>query len=236
MALNPFTPASGSTHLTFRNHYNSNMSDAESRIGSIEDVSGSFSITGHTHSEYSATGHTHTEYSATGHAHDLASAYITGDLPVANLNGGTNASETTYWRGDGTWVTPDAGGGGGGTSLSGVTTGTSQEEMFVDGIDQSRIDVTTGTSLTFSALVVGRRTDGGATGSAGYEIKGLVKNDGGTTSFVGSPTKYVLGEDFDWDATVSADDTNDALAFLVSGAAGANIEWRATVNKVEFTE
>jgi len=116
------------------------------------------------------------------------------------------------------------------TTLSGTTSNNTQTEIFVGGVLNSRMVLASNTTWMFSAMVAARS----ATESAGYKIEGVIKNDGGTTSLVGTAVKTVFAEeDATWDITVEADDTNDALVFKVTGDSADSVIWEVTANKTE---
>lgn len=116
--------------------------------------------------------------------------------------------------------------------LRNSTTDATQTEIFADG-SAGDISVPSDCTVSFRINVVARQTDADGV-SAGYLITGVIDNNAGTTALVGSITTTTVGEDVaGWDVTVTADDTNDGINVLVTGAVGDAVRW---VGRAEIVE
>jgi hypothetical protein len=122
--------------------------------------------------------------------------------------------------------------------LRNVTNSATVTELFLDGVGGTqRFVIPYNSVVTFQLLVAARRTDTTG-GGAGYRLEGVIRKDATTPSvtFVGSPSKSILGEtNSPWDVNVAVDTANGALRVNVTGEAGKTIRWVAVLTAAVVT-
>ncbi len=90
------------------------------------------------------------------------------------------------------------------------------------------------TCITFHGTITAMQN--GAQAYGGWEIKGMLVNDGGTTSLaLGNVSDMAATNASSWAVALSADNTNNALKIQVTGEASHNIRWVANVQTAEVT-
>jgi hypothetical protein len=118
-------------------------------------------------------------------------------------------------------------------TLSGTTNNSTETEVFIDGISNSRIAVPLNKTIYYTADVVCRRTDASGDHAAFY-IKGVATNVSGTVTDVGLIYEAVVARtDANFAVDFRADDTNNSVGMYVTGNTGKTLLWKCALTVLE---
>ena len=109
-------------------------------------------------------------------------------------------------------------------------------ELFLDGASEQLL-IPTNTVWTFDILLIGTTVNQGKSWS--YKIEGIIERDNAnnTTLLASTVTDIYEADDVDFDARVTADDTNEALKIEVQDSSSGNdtVRWVAKVSTAEVS-